>query len=210
MLNCQCQSPYPKNQQQTAFFNYTAQRATRNKVLYISYVLSQHIYLAEQKSTGMKLPSAFWKMQWISKCLFEWMSTETVTNKLRSSDQKLYVTDTEGIPATYETSGNRASWWETEHNVYFTESSWTILAHWGSSLACDKRFLSVVGLPPSSRSPLTGYICLQDLRAWAALTGFLTALRSKSCTCSFSLLADKWLKRNALILLNHKALATLL
>lgn len=111
------------------------------------------MYLEKQKSTGMKLPSAFWKMQWRSKCLFEWMSTETVTNKPRSSDRKLYVTDTEGIPATYEMPGNRASWWGTEHNVYFTESSWTILAHWGSSLACDKRSLSVVGLPRLFQKP---------------------------------------------------------
>lgn len=42
-------------------FNFTAQRATRNKVLYISYVLSQHMYLAEHKSTGKKLLVSFLK-----------------------------------------------------------------------------------------------------------------------------------------------------
>lgn len=146
----------------------------------------------------------------MSKCLFEWLSTETVTGKLRSSDQKPHVKAIEGIPATYEMSGNTASWWGTERNVYFTESSWTVLAHWSSSLACEKMVL----LPPwfccpcSSRSPLIGYTCPWDLQAWAALTGFLTALRNESCNCSFSLFADKWLNRNALILLNHKGLAT--
>lgn len=83
-------------------------------------------------------------------------------------------------------------------------------AYWGSFLEHEKRSPSVLLLPLLFQKLLRGDTCPWDLQAWAAFTAFLTALRSQSWNCSFSLLADKWVKGNALILLNHKALATLL
>lgn len=148
-------------------FNFTAQRATRNKVLYISYVFSQHMYLAEHKSTGKKLLVSFLKNITDVKISL-WMNVYRHCDWQTEEQRPETLCDrhwggTCNI-ATYEMSGNRASWGETEYNVCFPESSWTILPYWGSSLEREKRSPSVVLLPLLCQKPLPGYACPRDLQ----------------------------------------------
>lgn len=68
------------------------------------------MYLTEQKNTGMKLLSALLKNVTDAKIsLLINVYRDSDTNKLRSSDQKHYVIDIEGMLAMYETFGKRAS-----------------------------------------------------------------------------------------------------
>lgn len=175
-------------------FNFTAQRATRNKVLYISYVFSQHMYLAEHKSTGKKLLVSFLKNITDVKISL-WMNVYRHCDWQTEEQRPETLCDrhwggTCNI-ATYEMSGNRASWIQCVLPRIFLNNP-AILGQFPRTW----KEISLCGSAAPSLPKAPARLCLPTgSSGWAALSGFLTAFRSQSCICSFSLLADKWVEK---------------